>query len=733
MEATCATRQNAGRRRIVVVVGVVAAAATAGLALTAAPATGAPFDPCEAAAVLAGAHQLDAAVAEYAAAAKQALPCGTGAGAQRALADKARAHASYFTGRAREETGDQVGAADAYRAALDLNAQNADASGALLRLTGAPDPSAAPADPFAGAKALAKAGRTTEARAATIEAIKASGRQPTAGEIREILAGSRLDRWRTWLDKWWPEVALALLVVIILWTRLKMQPAMRRASARPLVRALWPRLRLAVATTNASGLEPDLSSTFSARLRQEIGDQQSAMVRDDPRFVVGTDAGVDLPDFGQAPVQAQFLVELWRWLSRQNIVTLQVTLLPAGPGGVCCHVSLTEASGATVRGIPSSHRTIHRKPRDWKWPLPEGTTLTADAWQQLVPLVTAWGMFATRAVQTSSNRLQHEVGTADTTAYGLFLAGLEDLGQPEVARVSLEQAVERDSGFREAHLNLAYCESVSSEPDDWDEAEERLRTHVLANMPGIVKLEAGPLDYATGKRARHRALWYRARYSLAVIRMNRLSASLSDATETAATTRDELERIEREVAELRKRIEHAIDASQKRSRRDDPLLEFLRDISAHVDLVYAGVLDLHAKYSALASASGGVAALPGLPVDLATASARSDEQRVAVGIIARYSKGTWPAYIEYALACIWARDARLRSSDTAAAITHAGEHLRRAIRKDATLEARWQRDPDLAPVAGQLGEWLRVKDRTREDAATPKQQEPSPVPLAESA
>jgi hypothetical protein len=274
---------------------------------------------------------------------------------------------------------------------------------------------------------------------------------------------------------------------------------------------------------------------------------------------------------------------------------------------------------------------------------------------------------------------------------------------------------------------------VSSEPEDWGPAEDRLRTHVLGNMPSIVRLEGGPLDYATGKRARHRALWYRARYSLAVIEMNRLSANLSDTTVTAEKTRDELERVEREVAELRKRIEHAIDESRKRPLRDDPLLEFLRDISTHVDLVYAGALDLHTKYTALASGSGGVAALPGLPVDLAPAFARSEEQRVAVEIIARYSKGTWPAYIEYALACIWARDARLRSSDTDAAITRAGEHLRRAIRKDATLDARWKRDPDLKPVATQLGEWLRVRDRALEDAATTPQEEPSPAPLAESA
>lgn len=79
------------------------------------------------------------------------------------------------------------------------------------------------------------------------------------------------------------------------------------------------------------------------------------------------------------------------------------------------------------------------------------------------------------------------------------------------------------------------------------------------------------------------------------------------------------------------------------------------------------------------------------------ASRSQDPSRPQQAAQPRYSRkyqDTTASNLRYSIACIWARDARLRASDGDKAWEQAIAHLSDAVEVNAGLLAYWQQDPD---------------------------------------
>lgn len=155
------------------------------------------------------------------------------------------------------------------------------------------------------------------------------------------------------------------------------------------------------------------------------------------------------------------------------------------------------------------------------------------------------------------------------------------------------------------------------------------------------------------------------------------------------------------------------EAVDRRASEEDPLAILQSNIAPHALALEAGVLDLIGKHrfvleerEALRDESNRrlrVPGFPGLPLDLNPRGAANDEQARAVDIMARLTNGDFGTHVEYSLACIWARDVRIRGDGSRAPYALIARHLRSALENNDLL-ARWTRDPDFEGLVETLVE-----------------------------
>jgi tetratricopeptide (TPR) repeat protein len=649
---------------------------------------------CPTARALLEAQLVDSAVDVFDAAEEAGLPCGSGDSATAAKQAQSNALAMYYTGRSHEERGDFAEAAAAYRQSIAVNAESSDARLALLRVGAEMDNPSSAANPYAAAEYLAGAGRHDKAIEAAVDALTETGQTPSSPRAVGILAMSGIDKLGLFLEtyRWW--LLGALVLVAFVWTRVVSQPLVRAGLRWRALRLLPPRLKFAVTATDASGSGSDLSEAFAIRLGEEL-QRERARIGDDPRVVRGPDVPQDMPDLAAAPSQARFLAAAWQWIAKQNILTLRVRMLPESNDGVGCHMELAEPDGSPTRGLDEPSRIITIEPYGGRGP--DERAKPSD-WQRLVPLAAAWGFFAINSVQATDRRLRARLGTSDINAYGYYLAALTER-QPAEQQSCYQAALEADNEFLEAHLNLSNLEAQNAA--NRMDALARLGKQVLAKIDVLEEASAERAAKASLKgyaAQRLRAVWYRGQLSLAVQQLNMITPCLSKQSVDVERDRPKLESLQEEIDLLTSQLTLGEEFS-------DGLTSLRMSLLPHAEVLRAGILDLNYKYRNF-DATVGHRGLPletfGCPL-FDGAQHREDCEQPgpesvprddeAVEVLLQY-EGEQPARIRYRLACIWARDSRLRGNNDRSARHMAVGHLRAAIRLSSSLEKSWQVDPD---------------------------------------
>jgi tetratricopeptide (TPR) repeat protein len=661
----------AGVVLVVLVIGV--------LALTPAAPSGAAPD-CERAKELAAAGLLDDAVAVFEAAKKADLPCGSDKPATDALAAQKQADRLVIDAQEAEGLGKRAEALTLYSQALAINRQQGDAVAAVQRLAGvtAPSTTTTTADPFAGPKQLEKLGRDSDARAAAIEAIKESGKAPT-GKVKDLVDVSPWEHTTKWISDHWKWIAL-VIVVLLAW------------GWSWIARSAWYRrirkVRLIIAVKDQSGLDPSLADAFATRLQDQLARQQDGSP--DERAIVVLDTKVDLPDLSQAPSQAKWLFDVWGWVVRNSRITLQVALLPAAPEGASCRVALLESNGTAIKATKRLSRVISRRPgsKDWTYP-PPAAGPSPYFWQELVPVVAAWGLFAVETIRTKPEALAGRFGTNDQEAYARFLDGVEAMNaDPARAVADFSAAIEAAGGrYDEASLNMGYSLSLMQR---YDKANTIL--HAVATK--IAEDASSPRIYG---------LRFRVQYNLAVIAANQATSTLVPETGRKPTMKAAVDRYRAEADALDALITEIAATPVLAS---SPVAAAAASTRVHADLLRAGAMDLDEKLDRF---TGSDPHMPGLPApDALEPNDEGYPSPELCQLLNRYRTAPRSSTASYSLACIWARDARVRAGNHADSKRVAARFLADAIDDDLTGDygAHWREDPDFKPLADDLAAFM---------------------------
>jgi hypothetical protein len=241
--------------------------------------------------------------------------------------------------------------------------------------------------------------------------------------------------------------------------------------------------------------------------------------------------------------------------------------------------------------------------------------------------------------------------------------------------------------YDEAALNLGYSLSLMQRFEKANTVLREVATKIAEDAPS-------PRIYG---------LRFRVQYNLAVIAANQATSTLATETRLKPTMQaavnqylaeaDALDALITEISTLGVLATSAVGAAAASTR-------------VHADLLRAGAMDLDQK---LAQFTGSDPRMPGLPAP--DALVPNDEGYPSLELcrlLNRYRTAPRSSTASYSLACIWARDARVRAGDHSGSKRIAARFLADAIDDDLTGDyaAHWREDPDFEPLADDLAAFM---------------------------